>query len=776
MRPLGGGDPSAFSGDETPLPSNLAGVFGDAPDEGDACLVVIRGPEVGRSTTLGEECLTIGRSRSNDLRLGADSLSRFHCKLERVGDAYQLEDLGSTNGTFVNGDRVVRRRLEDGNHVQVGKVVLKFIAGRNVERLMHKALRELRTTDGLTGLGNRLHLFDTLSRELRACVAGTRWTALTLFKIKEFSAYNATYGDGASDMIIRSLRPVFERRLRSQDVLCRYAEDMFGAVMPGLTLQAAKNRAAAVSNLVDRTPIPIQSQKGESLASVQLEWGAAATDRPTTRAVELFGETDEQLHLLGKMRDEEVTGIHRIVSLKPEQDRSGGEDHLIPRGDQTLAFVVPPELRRSARALPVNWLGNKVGDYAARAQAPERLGLIVCTVRDPLGALAQLSSKELREAEREIIEAVSGWNRDVFKLRDGTFLCFADVLARSALEEIARSIEEDYRSRGEGQRRQPLPLCFGFALAESFDVDVEPLQRLAMADLIERGAVADQGEGANRLPHPIAWSLENVRACTNPDAELRATILACERTLQFGAMVMLGGLLSDWVRWASHLQNASWFEQQLAHQRWSTGDWWQLTLGLAKLLGRAEVGLPTRVARCFVRPNGKPTDGMKAASGIVELRNRWAHGRGFIGHEGELRRACPQARSALEVIVQSLAPLGELELATVAKIRALRTGGFECTIRKHTGPDLLFIAEERRLSQALTESTYLFDWKTGESICLWPYVVFESCPLCSYEELFWTLELRFAERVQYEGIITAHELTLELPRPDLDDLPGLFKR
>lgn len=239
---------------------------------------------------------------------------------------------------------------------------------------------------------------------------------------------------------------------------------------------------------------------------------------------------------------------------------------------------------------------------------------------------------------------------------------------------------------------------------------------------------------------------------------------------------MLGSLLTDWERWASTQRNFTWFQEQITHQRWSTGDWWQLTLGLAKLLVRVDHNVTNTVARCFVKTNGKPTDGMKAASKIVELRNRWAHGRGFIGTEGELRRSCPEASAELDVFVKGLAPLRDLELATVVRLRALRTGGFESTMRSHTGPDQLFIAEERRLSQALTESTYLFDRNTEDFVCLWPFIIFESCPLCSQEELFWTIELQLDDRVQYEGIITSHELTLELQRQDFDELPEIFKR
>jgi pSer/pThr/pTyr-binding forkhead associated (FHA) protein len=72
---------------------------------------------------------TIGRDESNDLPLPWDwQVSRVHAEIERIGSCWAVADDGlSTNGTFVNGKRVVaRRRLEDGDAIRVGASVLVF--------------------------------------------------------------------------------------------------------------------------------------------------------------------------------------------------------------------------------------------------------------------------------------------------------------------------------------------------------------------------------------------------------------------------------------------------------------------------------------------------------------------------------------------------------------------------------------------------------------------------------------------------------------------------
>ena len=83
-------------------------------------------PETGRLTfriPVGS-VKTVGRSTGAEFMVDAALVSRLHCQLSATGDTLHVKDLGSTNGTFVNGKRITSAELQDGDRLAVGRVEL----------------------------------------------------------------------------------------------------------------------------------------------------------------------------------------------------------------------------------------------------------------------------------------------------------------------------------------------------------------------------------------------------------------------------------------------------------------------------------------------------------------------------------------------------------------------------------------------------------------------------------------------------------------------------
>jgi hypothetical protein len=98
---------------------------------GSALLVVRRGPNVGARFLLDADLTTVGRHPEADIFLDDVTVSRRHSEFLRTGLDFAVKDLGSLNGTYLNGDRIIdTAELADRAEVQVGKFRLTFYASR----------------------------------------------------------------------------------------------------------------------------------------------------------------------------------------------------------------------------------------------------------------------------------------------------------------------------------------------------------------------------------------------------------------------------------------------------------------------------------------------------------------------------------------------------------------------------------------------------------------------------------------------------------------------
>jgi hypothetical protein len=96
-----------------------------------ALLVVRRGPNIGARFLLDADTTTVGRHPEADIFLDDVTVSRRHSDFLRDGTRFVVKDLGSLNGTYLNGERIIDTALlADGAEVQVGKFRLTFYASR----------------------------------------------------------------------------------------------------------------------------------------------------------------------------------------------------------------------------------------------------------------------------------------------------------------------------------------------------------------------------------------------------------------------------------------------------------------------------------------------------------------------------------------------------------------------------------------------------------------------------------------------------------------------
>ena len=96
----------------------------DLRPQGTLGLRILSGIAAGNWVPLGDTALTLGREMTNTLPLGDGRVSRYHARIDPIEDAWVLSELGSTNGTRLNGLRVQRAGLAPGDRIYVGDTVI----------------------------------------------------------------------------------------------------------------------------------------------------------------------------------------------------------------------------------------------------------------------------------------------------------------------------------------------------------------------------------------------------------------------------------------------------------------------------------------------------------------------------------------------------------------------------------------------------------------------------------------------------------------------------
>jgi len=96
---------------------------------GQGVLVVKRGPNAGSRFVLEGSSVTAGRSPESDIFLDDVTVSRRHASFVPSGSSYEVRDVGSLNGTYLNRERIDAAPLTNGDEVQIGKFRLVFLTG-----------------------------------------------------------------------------------------------------------------------------------------------------------------------------------------------------------------------------------------------------------------------------------------------------------------------------------------------------------------------------------------------------------------------------------------------------------------------------------------------------------------------------------------------------------------------------------------------------------------------------------------------------------------------
>ena len=261
----------------------------DAPTE--ECLVLLYGGDVGRRIPLLAEGV-IGRDPENAIVLDLPDVSRQHARLIRQERGWRIADLGSTNGTDINGARISGEAvLQNGDLVRLGGVVLKYIAGGNIEALFHQEIYRASILDALTQVASRRHLLEVLEREVSRSRRYDRNLALAMIDIDHFKDLNDRHGHLTGDRLLQRIANRLSRGLRKEELLGRYGGEEFILIMPELRLDQAVSLCEKLRARVEADRFLLDGAEIGMTVSI-----GVATFFPSMSVEDLIGAADERLY------------------------------------------------------------------------------------------------------------------------------------------------------------------------------------------------------------------------------------------------------------------------------------------------------------------------------------------------------------------------------------------------------------------------------------------------------------------------------------------------
>jgi diguanylate cyclase (GGDEF)-like protein len=211
-----------------------------------ALLTVMSGLDAGRIFPLDQRETVIGRDPEAHLWVSDPAVSWRHARLVRgESDTVALHDLGSRNGTFVEGTRVEGTgQLEPGARLQLGpSFLLRFTVGDAHEESFQRVLYESSVRDALTGLFNRRYFDQRLASELSHAHRSDGALAVLLIDVDHFKELNDTHGHRAGDEVLCELARQLGRVVRAEDVFARWGGDEFIVLARDATTEAAEQLA-----------------------------------------------------------------------------------------------------------------------------------------------------------------------------------------------------------------------------------------------------------------------------------------------------------------------------------------------------------------------------------------------------------------------------------------------------------------------------------------------------------------------------------------------------
>jgi len=283
-------------------------------------LVSLRGELMAVPIPLERDQVTIGRAIEADVRLNDFRASRVHARITTEVDSktnvatYRIIDLGSTNGTLVNGELITDVVLNDGDKIVIGDHLFRFDMLDEIDREFQQQIHRLIAHDELTGLLTSKSFFSELRREAARAEAESRPFCVLMMDLDHFKEVNDTYGHLVGSQTLEVTGRVIKEALRAGDVASRFGGEEFAAFLLDANYAQGLVAAERVRIAVAQEQFPItrmDSPDSQGTHRITISIGVAAYPDDATDPIHLIELADSALYRAKR------SGRNRICAYRP---------------------------------------------------------------------------------------------------------------------------------------------------------------------------------------------------------------------------------------------------------------------------------------------------------------------------------------------------------------------------------------------------------------------------------------------------------------------------
>ncbi|HEX7878936.1 MAG TPA: GGDEF domain-containing protein [Candidatus Eisenbacteria bacterium] len=264
---------------------------------------MVEGTEIGREYRIRRLESVIGRDEGVGLKFPDDRVSRQHARvmIKRRPDATTdivVQDLESRNGTWVNGKRIKGCvTLADGDKLQFGDTVLKFILQDDLDAKFHEEVRYRVAYDQLTGLLNKESFDVALDSELRRCARHQLTLSVLMMDLDRFKSVNDSHGHLMGSFVIREVGRLLKDNFRTTDVASRYGGEEFVAYLAESPLSEGSTVAQRIRHSIESHAFTRIMENGARLTiPVTISIGVSQFPTHGTTADQLVAAADQALY------------------------------------------------------------------------------------------------------------------------------------------------------------------------------------------------------------------------------------------------------------------------------------------------------------------------------------------------------------------------------------------------------------------------------------------------------------------------------------------------